>query len=556
MTDLKIAVGISDFEKIRSNGFYYVDKSGLIAELLKNSFAEVTLITRPRRFGKTLAMSMLASFFDIRRQSRAYFEGLDIMNNPELCAAWMNQYPALFLTFKDVDGLDYASAKQMLRTQIAGLYGEHAYLKTSSNISENDRKVYEQLADVVDGAPTDAMLKTSIAALMRMMQAHYGKPVILLLDEYDVPLAKASSNGYYSQMLEMMKTMLSTALKDNPSLHFAVITGCLKIAKESIFTGTNNFVSDTITSTRLSEYFGFTQTEVDRILDDARMQDKAEQVKAWYDGYHFGDFDVYCPWDVMSYLRDVQRDPAAMPVGYWKNTSDNAIIRSFIDYAGNSITRKMETLLSGGYIVQRIEENLTYDYLHASEENLWSILYLTGYLTREKGIELPEGMAALMIPNAEIRDIFENTVIKWFDDSAQIWDRKKLFDAVWQGDSEKITQEMNALLRMTISYHDYREDFYHAFLAGIFAGAGYTVESNREHGEGRSDVVVFDARSGRVAIFEAKYAQRLEKLTESCHDALRQMDERKYAQDFEDSYDQIFCYGIAFFKKRCLVQRK
>ena len=468
----------------------------------------------------------------------------------------MNQYPALFLTFKDVDGLDYASAKQMLRTQIAGLYGEHAYLKTSSDISENDRKVYEQLADVVDGAPTDAMLKTSIAALMRMMQAHYGKPVILLLDEYDVPLEKASSNGYYSQMLEMMKTMLSTALKDNPSLHFAVITGCLKIAKESIFTGTNNFVSDTITSTRLSEYFGFTQTEVDRILDDARMRDKAEQVKAWYDGYHFGDFDVYCPWDVMSYLRDVQRDPAAMPVGYWKNTSDNAIIRSFIDYAGSSITRKMETLLSGGYIVQRIEENLTYDYLHASEENLWSILYLTGYLTREKGIELPEGMAALMIPNAEIRDIFENTVIKWFDDSAQIWDRKKLFDAVWQGDSEKITQEMNALLRMTISYHDYREDFYHAFLAGIFAGAGYTVESNREHGEGRSDVVVFDARSGRVAIFEAKYAQRLEKLTESCHDALRQMDERKYAQDFEDSYDQIFCYGIAFFKKRCLVQRK
>lgn len=556
MTDLKIAVGISDFEKIRSNGFYYVDKSGLIAELLKNSFAEVTLITRPRRFGKTLAMSMLASFFDIRRQSRAYFEGLDIMNSPELCTAWMNRYPTLFLTFKDVDGLDYASAKQMLRTQIAGLYGEHAYLKTSPNISENDRKVYEQLADVVDGAPTDAMLKTSIAALMRMMQMHYGKPVILLLDEYDVPLAKASSNGYYSQMLEMMKTMLSTALKDNPSLHFAVITGCLKIAKESIFTGTNNFVSDTIASTCLSEYFGFTQTEVDQILADADMQDKAEQVKAWYDGYHFGNFDVYCPWDVMSYLRDMQLDPAAIPVGYWKNTSDNAIIRSFIDYAGSSITRKMETLLSGGYIVQRIEENLTYDYLHASEENLWSILYLTGYLTRAKGIELPEGMAALMIPNAEIRDIFENTVIKWFDDSAQIWDRKKLFDAVWQGDSETLTQEMNTLLRMTISYHDYREDFYHAFLAGIFAGAGYTVESNREHGEGRSDVVVFDVRSGRIAIFEAKYAPKPEKLMESCHDALRQMDERKYARDFEDSYDQIFCYGIAFFKKRCLVQKR
>ena len=552
MKDMNIPVGVSDFEKIRNGGFYYIDKSGLITRILKEK-AEVTLIARPRRFGKTLGMSMLESFFDIRKDSRKLFDGLEIAENQALCDEWMNQYPTVSISFRQIDGLNFMDAYRQLVYEIALLYQKHTYLLDSQAISNQEKSLFQQISDR-KAEKTDVM--RSIQFLTLLLNKHYNKKVILLIDEYDVPLAKASSNGYYSQMLEMMKTMLSTALKDNPSLHFAVITGCLKIAKESIFTGTNNFVSDTITSTRLSEYFGFTQTEVDRILDDARMRDKAEQVKAWYDGYHFGDFDVYCPWDVMSYLRDVQRDPAAMPVGYWKNTSDNAIIRSFIDYAGNSITRKMETLLSGGYIVQRIEENLTYDYLHASEENLWSILYLTGYLTREKGIELPEGMAALMIPNAEIRDIFENTVIKWFDDSAQIWDRKKLFDAVWQGDSEKITQEMNALLRMTISYHDYREDFYHAFLAGIFAGAGYTVESNREHGEGRSDVVVFDARSGRVAIFEAKYAQRLEKLTESCHDALRQMDERKYAQDFEDSYDQIFCYGIAFFKKRCLVQGK
>ena len=395
--------------------------------------------------------------------------------------------------------------------------------------------------------------------LTRLMWQQYGKPVILLIDEYDVPVAKANSNGYYEEMLDVMKGLMQ-ALKDNQALCFAVITGCLKIAKESIFTGTNNFISDTITDSRLNEYFGFVQSEVDQILKDADVEDKAESIKEWYDGYHFGDFDVYCPWDVMNYLLELQYNPKAKPVSYWKNTSDNAVIRSFIDYAGGNITGKLETLLAGDIIVQRVDESLTYDYLHSSEDNLWSMLYLTGYLTKARKEDydgkLPDGTMALMIPNAEIKEIFETTVIKWFDDSTKKCNRSALFDAVWNGDSENLTKEMNALLRRTISYHDYKEDFYHAFLAGIFTGAGYMVDSNKEHGEGRSDVVVYDPINGRVAIFEAKYTKSLDKLESACDAALQQIDDRMYAKEYEDDYDQILCYGISFFKKRCMVKKK
>ncbi len=560
MTDLKIPVGISDFAKIRNYDYYYVDKTGLIEDLLEKETAEVTLITRPRRFGKTMGMSMLANFFDIRKDSKAMFEGLEISKNTALCSEWMNQWPVLFLTFKDVDGLTFASAKEMLLNRIAAIYNDHSYLLEGTRVQENDRKVFERLADEVSGNPTDAMLKTSIVLLMRLMRNHYGKPVILLIDEYDVPIAKASAKGYYPEMLEVIKGLMSTALKDNDALRFAVITGCLRIAKESIFTGTNNFVSDTISSSHLNEYFGFTQTDVDRLLKDADCQEHAADIKNWYDGYHFGDLDVYCPWDVMNYLRDLQRNPKAKPASYWKNTSDNSIIRSFIDYAGRSISRKLETLLSGGYILQRIEENLTYDYLHSSEENLWSILYLTGYLTqaREEDLPdpLPEKMSALMIPNAEVQEIFETTIQKWFDESAQTWNRKALFDAVWSGNTETLTEEMNKLLRKTISYHDYREDFYHAFLAGIFAGAGYEVDSNKEHGEGRSDVVVLDPEGDRVAIFEAKYSRTQDAMSKDCAAALQQIEDRQYAKEFEEDYDSVLCYGIAFYKKRCLVRMK
>ena len=560
MNDLKIPVGISDFAKIRNYGYYYVDKTGLIADLLEKETAEVTLITRPRRFGKTMGMSMLANFFDIQKDSKALFEGLEISKNTALCSEWMNQWPVLFLTFKDVDGLTFASAKEMLLNRIAAIYNDHNYLLEGTRVQENDRKVFERLADEVSGNPTDAMLKTSIVLLMRLMRNHYGKPVILLIDEYDVPIAKASANGYYPEMLEVIKGLMSTALKDNDDLRFAVITGCLRIAKESIFTGTNNFVSDTISSSHLNEYFGFTQADVDQILRDADLMDHAEAVKAWYDGYHFGDLDVYCPWDVMNYLRDLQRNPKAKPASYWKNTSDNSIIRSFIDYRGAKISQKLETLLSGGYILQKVEEDLTYDYLHSSEENLWSILYLTGYLTQVREDDLPaplpEDTSALIIPNAEVREIFETTIQKWFDESAQTWNLTTLFDAMWSGDAETLTAEINKLLYKTISYHDYREDFYHAFLTGILAGSGCAVESNREHGEGRSDIVMYHPDRPQVVLFEAKYAKTLNGLEASCAAALQQIEDRQYAKEFEEDYDSVLCYGIAFYKKRCLVRMK
>lgn len=553
---LSIPVGVSDFEEIRRNGYYYVDKSGLIGELLSTTGTKVTLITRPRRFGKTLGMSMLESFFDIRKDNKALFEELEIAKRHELCMEWMNQWPTVFVSFRQVDGLNFNSAYDMLTLVISELYKKHLYLLDSDKLDSFDKEIVKQL---IQGTASAKDMKGSLMLLTRLMYQQYGKPVILLIDEYDVPVAKANRNGYYEEMLDVMKGLMQ-ALKDNQALCFAVITGCLKIAKESIFTRTNNFISDTITDSRLNEYFGFVQSEVDQILKDADVLDKAESIREWYDGYHFGDFDVYCPWDVMNYLLELQRNPKAKPVSYWKNTSDNAVIRSFIDYAGSNITGKLETLLAGGTIVQRVDENLTYDYLHSSEENLWSMLYLTGYLTKAREEDyngkLADGTVALMIPNAEIKEIFETTVVKWFDDSTKKCDRSTLFHAVWNGDSENLTKEMNVLLRRTISYHDYKEDFYHAFLAGIFTGAGYMVDSNKEHGEGRSDVVVYDPINSRVAVFEAKYTKSLDKLESECDAALQQIDDRMYAKEYEDDYDQILCYGISFFKKRCMVKKK
>lgn len=557
MKKLNIPVGISDFREIRENGYYYIDKTFLIYELLKTPATKVTLITRPRRFGKTLGMSMLADFFDIRKESSSLFEGLDISEKTSICNEWLNQYPVIFLSLKDIDGLTFEDAYGQLVAQIADLYKEYTYLLECAEIDEDDKRIF---LDLKAGKADKVQITRSLSTLMKMLQIYYHKPVVLLLDEYDVPVAKASNHGYYNEMLDIMKGIMSTALKDNQALRFAVITGCLKIAKESIFTGTNNFVSDTIRDSRYNEYFGFTQTEVDKILNDSGCIEHAENVREWYDGYHFGEVDVYCPWDVMNYIRDLQHDIMAKPESYWKNTSDNAIIRSFIDYAGTNITKKMETLLAGNYIIQNIDENLTYDYLHSSEENLWSILYLTGYLTRvresELQVQIPEGTVALQIPNAEIKEIFETTVIKWFSDTAKNWNRNALFQAVWNSDVESLTVEMNTLLRKTISYHDYKEDFYHAFLAGIFTGAGYAVESNKEHGEGRSDIVVYDSVNGQVAVFEAKTSKTMDAMSRDCEDAIRQIDDRMYAKEYEDEYDHILCYGISFFKKRCLVKEK
>ena len=547
----KISVGSSDFAEYRKGDYYYVDKTGLIEELLKTPGIKVTLITRPRRFGKTMNMSMLAEFFDIRKDSRPIFSGLKIADNKELCEAWMNQWPVIHVTFRSVFGSCFKDAYSMIEAVIAELYKQHIYLLENPEMMVYDREIFDRIAGK---KASGEEIKNSLLFLTRLLGQYYGKTVILLIDEYDVPLAKASDKGYYEEMLYVIRGILQ-ALKDNSFLHLAVVTGCLRIAKESIFTGTNNFITDTISDNRLDEFFGFTQEEVDRILADTQNTSHSQEIKNWYDGYRFGSIDVYSPWDVMNHINALCLDPQALPRSYWRNTSDNAIIRSFIDQAENDTIKQFEILLSGDKISQKIEEDLTYDYLHASAENLWSILYLTGYLT---GTEKEEGRQEwnLWIPNLEIREIFEDTVIKWFHDSARLWERKALFHAVWERDEEKLTEEMTKLLRKTISYHDHKEDFYHAFLAGIFAGAGYIVKSNREHGDGRSDVVVQDYDGNRIAVFEVKYSRRLEDLPYDCERAIKQIDVRRYGEEFAEDYSTVICYGIAFYRKRCMVKVK
>lgn len=549
MAQLKISVGSSDFAEYRQGGYYYVDKTGLIGELLKTPGIKVTLITRPRRFGKTINMSMLAEFFDIRKDSLSIFRGLKIAENKELCRTWMNQYPVIYVTFRSVFGSCFEDAYSMIEAVIAELYKQHIYLIKDSAMMVYDREIYDRIAGK---RASGEEIKNSLLFLTRLLGQYYKKPVILLIDEYDVPLAKASDRGYYEEMLYVIRGILQV-LKDNPFLQFSVVTGCLRIAKESIFTGTNNFITDTISDNRLDEFFGFTREEVDRILIDTQNTSHSQEIKEWYDGYRFGNMDVYSPWDVMNHVNALCLNPQATPKSYWRNTSDNAIIRSFIDRAEHNTRKQFETLLSGNKISQKIETDLTYDYLHASSENLWSILYLTGYLTGTEG-EKGRREWDLWIPNLEIREIFEDTVVKWFQDSARLWERKNLFSAVWGCDEEKLTEEMTRLLRKTISYHDYREDFYHAFLAGIFAGAGYIVKSNREHGDGRSDVAVQDYDCDRIAIFEVKYSRRLEDLPYDCERAIKQIDARRYGEEFAEEYSKVICYGIAFYRKRCMVK--
>lgn len=557
MSKIKVPVGRSGFADIRTNGYYYIDKSGLIKELLRTDGTQVTLFTRPRRFGKTLNMHMLAEFFDLQKDSRALFEGLTISEEKELCREWMNQYPVLFLSFRTVDGLSFEKAYAMLAAVMADLYNDHYDLMESVRINPADKEAFYR---IVSKRAAQEEVKNGLSRLIRLMSAHYEKPVILLIDEYDVPLAKASEKGYYPEMLDVMKGIMQT-VKDNTSLKLAVVTGCLRIAKESIFTGTNNFVSDTINDTRLNEYFGFTQAEVDRLLEDAGLSEHGEKLRDWYDGYHFGEYDVYCPWDVMNHVKDLLLNPSMEPKNYWENTSDNSIIRMFLERTDFDIHDKFETLLSGGYIKETVTDQLTYDMLTSFEENLWSLLYLTGYLTRMRKEELPggslqPGQIALKIPNAEIRSIFQKSVKAWFTETSRRSNRDELFAALWSGDTEKLTAILSDLLFDTISYHDYRESFYHAFLTGLVSGAGYQVESNYENGFGRADLVIRDRRNRRAAVIEAKWTDSEKKLEQECGNALRQIAERQYAKKTERfGYREVWSYGIAFYKKQCLVRK-
>ena len=559
MNKIKIPVGSSSFVDIRENKYYYVDKSSLIKELLNTDATKVTLITRPRRFGKTLAMSMLAEFFDIRKKSKELFSGLNIAKDDNLCSSWMNQYPTLFFSFKDVRGNTFDSTYGMLKSVISKLCIEHAYLFESPVVDQMDKEVFLRLKS---SKADDTEIKNSIDTLMRMMYVHYGRQVILLLDEYDVPIAKASESrrrrmDYYDRMMEIMSAMISTAIKDNAFLKFAVITGCLRIAKESIFTGTNNFVSDTISDTRLNEYFGFTKEEVERLLFDTKLVHHAEKIRKWYDGYRFGKFDIYCPWDVMNYVNTLLLDPDSSPKNYWENTSDNSVIRFFLDRTDFDVNEKFEILLAGGCIKEPIEEKLTYDVLESSEKNLWTLLYFTGYLTKTKTEEnLPQDEFELKIPNAEVMDIFRKSVKKWFTESAAGSDRNRLFSAIWSGDEEKLTEMISDLLFDTISYYDYRESFYHAFIVGLVSNAGFLVESNYENGTGRSDIVIKDRKHRQAAVIEIKWTETENQMEKACKAALEQIEERQYAVKIEHlGYKNICKFGIAFFQKKCLVKK-
>ena len=547
---IKMPVGISSFEKIRESKAYYVDKSELIEELI-HSQADVTLFTRPRRFGKTLIMRMLESFFSINKDSKRLFDGLKISDNTELCESYMNQYPTIFLTFKEIEGRNFELAFKKLKKKIYTLCKEYTFLLSSDKIDEEDKKLFEELNS---GNVDEAGIQDSLNVLVRLLYIYYDRPVILLLDEYDVPLAKASENGYYKEMLDVMRGFMQV-LKDNDYLHFAVVTGCLRISKESIFTGTNNFSVNTITSRRFNEYFGFTEQEVKQILKDAGILSQYNKIKDWYDGYNFGEIDIYCPWDVINYVDDFLNGESNLPKCYWVNTSGNEIIRTFIDNYADEIQEDFESLIAGKSIRMSIKEDLTYDLIHSSKDNFWSVLYLTGYITSEKNSRSESGQVLLKIPNQEIREIFNDTVCRWFEERVHTLNRGKLFAAVWSGDSAMITEQITKILVRTISYYDYREDFYHAFLAGIFTGAGYRVESNKEHGEGKSDIVVKDTRNFRIAVFEIKYADKKAELGKCCDIALAQIVNRQYTVEYIEDYDEILCYGVSFCKKRCLVKK-
>ena len=553
---IRIAVGDEIFDDIRRAGLYYVDKTELLYDLAGRTSNKVTLFTRPRRFGKTLNMSMMESFFDINRDSRAAFKGLDVLKHQDFCSEWMNQYPVMFISFKDVDGLDFESAFVALQGILSDFCFKYSEIAKDEKVDPIDRATFNLLKEKKIGP---AAIKSSLKTIMRMMNAVYGKPVILLIDEYDVPLAKASEknttqNRYYVQMLDVIKGMLSVALKTNEYLKFAVITGCLRIAKESIFTGTNNFASYSVLDEEFSEYFGFTQDEVDRLLLEADCTDKGNIIREWYDGYVFGNSRLYCPWDVASYVAALMHREDAEPKNYWRNTSSNGVIRDFVNHSDWGIPDKFEAIMNGGTVTITVSDELTYDTLHESEQNLWSILLMTGYLTKADPAARGQ-TAALKIPNAEIAGIFEDTVVRLFADTLDNSKQKELMEAFWNGDVEGAEKQLSDFLWDTISYHDYHEDYYHAFMAGLFVGLGYSVESNRESGLGRFDIKVRDRRNRRAMILEVKKVDSFARMDAACDEAIKQIVDKGYARTIEPGYEKVISYGIAFFQKSVMIKR-
>ena len=545
-----VSVGEADFAALRNENAYYVDKTEIMYELVHDTNNKVTLFTRPRRFGKTLMISMMENFFNIRKDSKSLFENLAIAKHKTFCKEWMNQYPVLFISFKDAESETYEVAYAKLMNVIADVCKGISDIAKKDMADKDDLDVFARLK-AQKGNESD--VQNSLKTMMRMLYNVYGKQVILLIDEYDVPLAKASEkdtakNHYYSRMLDVIKGIMSTALKDNEFLKFAVVTGCLRIAKESIFTGTNNFASYSVLDEDFSQYFGFSKNEITAILKAADRSETADTIKEWYDGYVFGNSYVYCPWDVINYLSALKKRRDAKPKNYWKNTSHNGILLTFVKRTDFDVSDKFEALLNGETIVQTISDELSYDTLHSTEDNLWSVLLMTGYITKADAGEEGETVS-LKIPNREISSIFEDTVVRFFTETVSNDTVKELINTLWEKDEVRATEIISGLLWDTISYNDYHEDYYHAFLAGVFVGRGYSVDSNKEKGLGRPDILLKDKKNRRAIIIEAKKSDKESDMDKDCKEAIKQIVKEKYAEGLK-GYEEIICYGAAFFQKQ------
>ena len=557
----KLPIGIENFEEMHKEDFYYIDKTGLIRELLQN-WGKVNLFTRPRRFGKSLNMSMLRCFFEIGRD-HSVFQGLEISKEQALCEQYMGKFPVISVSLKGVSGRDFQAAKDMLATIIGGEAMRFQFLSTSDRLSVEEKERYSRLMSLAlhpDAEIADAYLVSSLQVLSQLLVKHYGQNVVILIDEYDVPLDKAYQAGYYDEMVTLIRNLFSQALKTNDCLQFAVLTGCLRVSKESIFTGLNNPKVFSITDVRFDEYFGFTDREVRELLDFYGLQEHYDTINKWYDGYCFGKKGVYCPWDVINYVDDLCADPDARPRDYWSNTSSNDIVRRFIESAQNSTTkREIEQLIAGEAIQKEICQELTYRDLDKSINNLWSVLFTTGYLTQ---MGRPAGdVYKLKIPNLEIRRIFTKQIYEWFQESAEAdGDTLNAFcEAFRTGDVAGIEKQFHEYLWNTISIRDTfvkgkKENFYHGILLGLLSyKASWAVSSNRESGEGYSDIVVEVGRERLGIIIEVKYSEdgNLEK---GCAEALRQIEDNDYEEVLrENGMQTILKYGIACYKKLCKV---
>ena len=559
MNELKLPVGIDGFEKIRRNGFYYIDKTELIEQLFLN-WGEVNLFTRPRRFGKTLNMSMLKCFFEIGTDS-SLFDGLYISEKQTLCEQHLGKYPVIFLSLKGVEGLNFSEAKrrciQLIRREAERFY----YLKDSERLLDLDKKKYHQLLDMKDQPEDVDIVISSIKTLSDLLYKHYGKKTVILIDEYDVPLDKAFQHGYYKEMIYFTRGLLGEALKTNDSLNFAVLTGCLRVSKESIFTGLNNFKILSITDTRFDEQFGFTDTEVRKLLSDYHLEDRFAEVKEWYDGYRFGKADVYCPWDVVNFVDRVKDDPEARPEAYWINTSGNDLVKRFIDKANKTTKNEIERLINGEAIEKELRLDLTYEEIDQSIENLWSVLFTTGYLTQTGRTE--KGAYRLIIPNREVREVFRLQINEWFKKS--IFTNTERLTAFWKafegGDTEGIEQYLNRVLSNSISVFDTKarkeekESSYHNLLVGILTGnADWLVKSNVEAGDGFADIIVETDNPDAGIVAELKYTKNFDEMRRACRKAMNQIRDRRYQEYLlNDDRRDIRLYGIAFCKKRCCV---